>query len=56
MLGPIIRKVLEDPSVEQSHYDGSEGSQHMFSLRNKKLSLNYLQFTFLSGALSPSNQ
>ena len=29
-----------DPSVEPSHQDGSnEGSQHMFSLRNKR---NYL--------------
>ena len=33
-------KIFCDASVEPSHRDGSdEGSQHMFSLRNKK---NYL--------------
>ena len=43
--GIIINKFLHknifcDPSLELSHRDGSyEGSQHMFSLRNKK---NYL--------------
>ena len=32
--------------------DGSnEGSQHTFSLRNKKNILNYLQYSHLSGAL-----
>ena len=35
-----IKNTFCDPSLEPSHRDGSnEGSQHMFSLRNKK---NYL--------------
>ena len=42
-----------DFSLEPSRQDGSnEGSQHMFSLRNKKkLSLNYPRYPLLSGAL-----
>ena len=32
-----VKKHIYDPSVEPSRRDGSnEGSQHMFSLRNKK--------------------
>ena len=42
-----------DPPLESSQRDGSnEGSQYMFSLRNKeKLSSNYLQYPLLSGSL-----
>ena len=36
----VPKNISCDPSLEPSHPDGSnEGSQHMFSLRNKK---NYL--------------
>ena len=36
----LHHNIFYDPSLEPSHRDGSnEGSQHMFSLRNKK---NYL--------------
>ena len=40
-LGKFFHKsIFCDPSLEPSHRDGSnDGSQHMFSLRNKK---NYL--------------
>ena len=48
-----------DPSLEQSRWASSnEGSQLMFLMRNKKkLSLNYLQYPFLSGVLisAPDN-
>ena len=41
-----------DRSLEPSRRDGSnEGSQHMFSLRNKKISLNYSQYSLISGTL-----
>ena len=37
----LNKNIFCDPSLELSHGDGShEGSQHMFSLRNKK---NYLR-------------
>ena len=40
------------PSLEPSRWDGSnERSQHIFSLRNKKKSLNYPQYPLLSRAL-----
>ena len=48
------KNIFFDPSLEPSHRDGSnEGSQYMFSLRNKKkLSLHYPQYSLLSGALN----
>ena len=47
------QNVFCDPSLKLSCRDGSdEGSQHMFSLRNKKkLFLNYPQYPLLLGAL-----
>ena len=40
-----------DPPLEPSHQDGSNGgSQHMFSLRIRKLSLIYFQYPLLFGA------
>ena len=46
------KNILCDPSLEPSHRDGSnEGSQYMFSLRNKKTFLNYPKYPLLSGAL-----
>ena len=52
----LHKNIFCDPPSEPSSPDGStEGSQHMFSLRNKKkLSLNYPQYPFLSGALKES--
>ena len=42
-----------DPSLEPSRRNCSnEGSQHMFLLRNKKLSFSYPQNFLLSGALN----
>ena len=43
IISHILHKIIFcGPSLEPSRGDGSnEGSQHMFSLRNKKLSLNY---------------
>ena len=36
---------------QQSSFGSNEGSQYLFSLRNKKkISLNYLQYPLLSGA------
>ena len=50
------KNIFCDPPLEPSHRDGSkQGSQHMFSLRNKKkLSLNYPQYPLLFGALTES--
>ena len=49
----LNKNIFCDPSLELFRRDGSkEGSQHMFSLRNKKkLSLNYPQYSLLSVAL-----
>ena len=49
----LLLKVYCNPSLEPSHRDSSnEGSQHMFSLRNKeKLCFNNLQYPLLFGAL-----
>ena len=49
----LCKNIFCDPSLELSRRDGSnDGSQHMFSLRNKKkYSLNYSQYPLLSGAL-----
>ena len=48
----LHKNIFDDPSLEPSHRDRSnEGSQHMFLLRNKKLSLTYPHYTLLSGAL-----
>ena len=49
----LLYNIFCDPSLEPFCADGSnEGSQHMFLLRNNKiLSLNYPQYTHLSGAL-----
>ena len=54
-LSSLLHKNIHcDPSLEPSRQDGSnEGSQCMFSLRNKKkTSLNYRQYPLLSLALS----
>ena len=41
-----------DPSVECSCRDGSnKGSQHVFLLKNKKLSFNYPQYSLLNGTV-----
>ena len=47
-----LKRMLQ-PSLEPSRRDDSnKGSQHMFSLRNKKkLSLKFPQYPLLSGAL-----
>ena len=48
----LHKSIFCDLSLEPSHQDGSnEGSYHVFVEKYEKLSLNYLQYPFLSGAL-----
>ena len=49
----LYKSIFCDPSLEPSRRDSSnEGSQHMFTLRNKKnLSLNYSQYPLSYGVL-----
>ena len=45
-------KIFCDPSLEPSYEDGSdEGSQHIFSLRNRKIIFELSSIPLLSGAL-----
>ena len=51
-LGKFFNITCCDPSLKPSHQDSSnEGSQHYVFVEKEKLSLNYPQYSLLSGAL-----